>query len=86
MRPPKQTYGFAKIKGFSFWPAKITGEFKGKLWVKFFGTKQLGLVSKAKNWSCMEESSLKQFATEKNLRKKGLLKATIEFVDEIKNL
>ena len=34
----------------------------------------------------MEESSLKQFATEKNLRKKGLLKATIEFVDEIKKL
>ena len=71
MRAAQQYYGFGKVRGFSFWPAKITGEFKGKLWVKFFGTKQLGLVSRSKNWVSLEASALKKFATENNLKKKA---------------
>ena len=53
-------------RGFSFWPARRTGEFKGKLWVKFFGTNELGSVSKNKNWIDLSESSLQKFATIKN--------------------
>ena len=52
--------GFAKMKGFSPWPARKLGhtEASGKLWVRFFGKNQLGTISR-KNWTDLTPESYK---------------------------
>ena len=52
-------FGFAKLKGYSPWPARKTGHVKGKLWVSFFGSKQIGTVSH-KNWTDLTPESIEK--------------------------
>ena len=77
-------YGFAKIRGYSFWPARITGECKGRVWVKFFGTNDLGTVNKKNNWVSASASSLKKYATTKMLGKPRFQKGISDFANNIK--
>ena len=73
-------------RGYSSWPARKTGEFQGKLWVKFYGSNQHGSVTKNKNWTGLSETSLKQFVTNKNLSKPKLKEAIHELLIVTKGL
>ena len=80
-----EEFGFAKVKGFSFWPAKKTGEIKNKLWVKFFGVNQMGCVSKNdKHWLALSDTSFNNFVNSKAMKKKNYLKAIKEMANVIK--
>ena len=80
-----EEYGFAKVKGFAFWLAKLNGEFKGKIWVTFLGTDQYACVTKNdKHWLLLSASSLEKFVTAKNLKKKYYLKAVCQMTEVIK--
>ena len=50
--------GFAKMKGFSPWPARKLGhiERSGKVWVRFFGKNELGTIPR-KNWTDLTNES-----------------------------
>ena len=78
-------YGFAKVRGYSFWPAKITGEAKGKIWVTFFGTSQLGSVTKNKqHWLDISETSLKKLVTNISMKNISFLNAVKDMVTQLK--
>ena len=54
------------------------------MWVKFYGTNQLGTVTKKSNWVDTSESAIQKFVTKKNLEKPTFYKAMVEFKDMIK--
>ena len=66
-------------RGFSFWPARKTGEFNGKTWVKFYGTNDLGTVPK-NNWIGFSDSAFQRLVTEKNLKRKIFHRAVSELL------
>jgi len=51
-------FGFAKIRGYSPWPAKVMGEIseKGNFWVQFYGKDEFGSIN-AKNWTQLTTES-----------------------------
>ena len=76
--------GFAKLKGFSFWPAKVAGQFGKRLWVKFYGTNQFGsIVNDAKHWQILSDKNILKFATPLNLKKKDYDKAVREMINVV---
>ena len=80
-----EEFGFAKVRGFQFWPAKKTGDIKNKLWVKFFGVNQMGCVPKNdKHWLALSDTSFKNFVNAKAMKKKTYLKAIVEMTVVIK--
>ena len=56
---------------------------KGKLWVKFYGTQQLGSVSKSKHWLVLSENSMTKFVNAKSLSKTNYLDAVRELLISI---
>ena len=81
----REEFGFAKVRGHSFWPAKKTGEFNGKIWVNFFGTDQMGTLTKNKqHWLVLSDKSLKRFVTTNTLKRPSYSKAVSEMVNVIK--
>ena len=73
--------GFAKIRGYSFWPARLAGQSGKKLWVKFFGTAEFGSVQRdKKHWLEVSESTLAKFATHQNCKKANYKKAVRELI------
>ena len=82
-----EDYGFAKIRGFSFWPAKKSGVSAGKLWVRFYGSHQFGVISNVeKNWIKLNEASLKKFSKPQFLNHSAISKALREMVDVVKDI
>ena len=61
--------GFAKLRGFSPWPAQTIGQAEagGKTWVRFFGKNQLGTIPR-KNWTDLTSESHKTIGL-KNAKK-----------------
>ena len=84
-------FGFAKLKGYSPWPAKKLGQSGGKVWVRFFGKNQLGTISR-KNWTDLSPESHETIGL-KNDKKAGYAtalelmteasKQNLEAVDDI---
>ena len=58
-------FGFAKLRGFSPWPAQKTGLAQGKVWVKYFGCGQLGTVPH-KNWTDLTPDSYEKIGLKKS--------------------
>jgi DNA-directed RNA polymerase subunit RPC12/RpoP len=77
--------GFAKLKGFSPWPARKLGQAEagGKVWVRFFGENQLGTVPR-KNWTELTPESHKTVGIKnaKNNKYATALELMIEASDE----
>ena len=72
--------GFAKIKGYSFWPARLAGQSGRRLWVKFYGTGQFGSILNDKNhWLILSDITLAKFAPQ-NFKKPNYLKAVREMI------
>ncbi|XP_053665484.1 hepatoma-derived growth factor-related protein 2 [Anopheles marshallii] len=67
---------FAKVKGYPFWPAKITLIGKSKDTVYFYGTGEVGNVKKGD--MCPYESSKEKFSTEKFMKRKGFKEALMQ--------
>ena len=85
MEETKGELGFAKVKGYSFWPARKVGEAKKKVWVKFFGVEQLGCVTNnEKHWMVLSDLSFKKLVYYKRLIKPSYKKAVIEMTTVIK--
>ena len=72
--------GFTKIRGYSFWPARLAGQSGKKLWAKFFGTGEFGSVQHDKHWLEVSESTLAKFATHQNFKKANYKKAVRELI------
>ena len=66
-----QMLGFAKLRGFSPWPARMIGQTKadGRIWVRFFGKNQLGTIPR-KNWTKLSPESHETIGM-KNILKAG---------------
>ncbi|XP_052894645.1 hepatoma-derived growth factor-related protein 2-like isoform X2 [Anopheles moucheti] len=67
---------FAKVKGYPFWPAKITLIGKSKDSVYFYGTGEIGNVKKGDMYPY--ESSKEKFSTEKFMKRKGFKEALMQ--------
>ena len=66
----QQLLGFAKLRGHSFWPAKLSGQTGKRLWVKFYGTEEFGsILNDQKHWILMNDGSLKAFSIPKKLKR-----------------
>ena len=77
--------GFAKMRGYSFWPAKKMGEVKNKLWVKFYGCDQMGAVNNNdKHWMPINSDIFRKMVNPKTLKRPSYLKAVTEIANVIK--
>ena len=77
--------GFAKLKGHPAWPARKTGEFGGRIWVHFFGTRETGIVSrKSQGWQDLDKTSLKKYVTLKTIKRNGFKDAMVDILNCLK--
>ena len=73
--------GFAKLRGFAPWPARMLGQAigDGKVWVRFFGKNQLGTITN-KNWTKLSTESHKAIGLQNN-HKTGYAAALKSMID-----